>query len=133
MGTVLKVDIDYKAPEAWLEEWVETREAIIEKYLNMSILRVVRHETTKGQNYFIEVDEELTPERTNEIQFLLGDDHTRVKINAWRIERGIPHWNKIFDRKLWRKKAKTVTCYYCGNIIPLIGVENDKHESQQGE
>jgi len=133
MGTVLKVDIDYKAPETWLFKWEKTRMLILEKYYQLHVLRVTRHNTTKGQNYFIEIKEELTAGEINELQFMLGDDHTRVKINAWRIERGIPHWNKIFDRKLWRKKAKTVECWYCGNIIPLIGVENDKHESQQGE
>jgi len=132
MGTVLKIDLDYKAPEEWLLYWEETRCSML-KNLGYTLKRVKKHITTKGQNYFIEIEEKLSPQATNMLQFLLGDDHTRVKINQWRIERGIPHWNKIFDRKLWRKKAKTVTCYYCGNIIPLIGVENDKHESQQGE
>jgi DNA primase len=27
--------------------------------------------------------------------------------------------NKLFSRVLYRKKAKTVTCYYYGNKIPL--------------
>lgn len=124
MGTVLKIDIDYKAPEVWLELWKATRKGMLSA-LGYHVIRIVKHETTKGQNYFIEIEKELTPEDTNRLQFLLGDDHTRVKINAWRIERGIPHWNKIFDRKLWRKKAKTVTCWYCGNTIPLIGVEKE--------
>lgn len=126
MGTVLKVDIDYKAPEAWLVSWEQSRRFMLERFYKLQVLRMVRHDTTKGQNYFIEVDEELTPEDTNRFQFLLGDDHTRVKINGWRIERGVPHWNKIFDRKLWRKEAKVIECWYCGNKIPLIGVENEE-------
>ena len=120
MTTVLKVDVDYKPPEAWLGYWEQTRKILIKEF-GYTLKRMTKHETTKGQNYFIEVEEDLPPEIINMLQFLLGDDHTRVKINAWRIERGIPHWNKIFDRKLWRKEAKEViTCWYCGNKIPLI-------------
>jgi len=125
MTTVLKIDVDYKAPKEWLEAWERTRKFLLEKYCKLAVLRMTKHETTKGQNYFIEIDKELTPEQINYLQFLLGDDHTRVKINAWRIERGIPHWNKIFDRKLWRKGTKIIECFYCGNKIPLIGVEKD--------
>ncbi len=118
--SVLKIDVDYKAPKEWLEYWVETR-CMILKGLGFTINRIAEHPTTKGQNYFIELSEELSSNTINMLQFLLGDDHTRVKINAWRIERGIPHWNKIFDRKLWRKGAKIIECFYCGNKIPLIG------------
>lgn len=125
MTTVLKVDIDYEPPEAWLGYWEQTRKILLRE-MGYTLNRMVRHKTTKGQNYFIEIAEDLPPEVINLIQFLLGDDHTRVKINAWRIERGIKRWNKIFDRKLWRKRAKTIECWYCGNIIPLIGVKNDE-------
>ena len=124
MTVVLKVDVDYKAPEIWLELWEATRKGMLTA-LGYPVIRITKHETTKGQNYFIEVEGELTPDDINRLQFLLGDDHTRVKINAWRIERGVEHWNKIFDRKLWRKGAKTIECWYCGNIIPLIGVGKD--------
>lgn len=125
LRTVLKVDIDYKAPEEWLTYWAETRCLILSK-LGYTLKRLTKHETTKGQNYFIEIEEELSPQAINMLQFLLGDDHTRVKINQWRIERGIPHWNKIFDKKLWRKGAKTIECFYCGNKIPLIGEKDDE-------
>lgn len=118
--SILKIDIDFKPPEEWLECWIDTRYAILE-YIGYTVNRISRHETTKGQNFFIEIDNELPSTEINKLQFLLGDDHTRVKINQWRIERGIKHWNKIFDRKLFRKKAKMITCWYCGNKIPLIG------------
>lgn len=124
--SILKIDIDFKPPEEWLERWIDTRYVILED-MCYTVNRISRHETTKGQNFFIEIDKELPPTEINMLQFLLGDDHTRVKINQWRIERGIKHWNKIFDRKLFRKKAKMITCWYCGNKLPLIGVDkNDK-------
>lgn len=130
MTTVLKVDVDYKAPEKWLQTWEVTRKHLLEVF-GYSVVRMTKHETTKGQNYFIEIAEELAPETMNMLQFLLGDDHTRVKINAWRIQRGVLHWNKIFDRKLWRKGAKTIIeCFYCGNMIPLIGFEEIEKKSE---
>jgi len=118
--SILKIDLDVKLPEEWLERWIETRYVLL-RSMGYTVNRISRHETTKGQNFFIEINGYLSPTLTNMLQFLLGDDHTRVKINQWRIERGIEHWNKIFDRKLFRKKAKTITCWYCGSIIPLIG------------
>ncbi|MBA7670631.1 hypothetical protein ES703_78777 [subsurface metagenome] len=124
MTTVLKVDLDYKAPEKWLQTWEATRKHMLEVF-GYSIIRMVKHETTKGQNYFIEIAEKIPPETMNMLQFLMGDDHTRVKINSWRIERGFQDWNKIFDRKLWRKNQKTVECFYCGNVIPLITVKEE--------
>ena len=131
--SIVKVDIDYKPPEHWLHKWERTRILMLEEYYKLHVLRVARHNTRKGQNFFIEVEEELTAGEINELQFMLGDDHTRVKINAWRIQRGIPHWNKIFDRKLWRKEAKVIECWYCGNKIPLISVEDENDKSgEQG-
>lgn len=126
MTTMLKVDLDYKAPEKWLLVWEISRRNML-KTFGYSIMRMVRHNTTKGQNYFIEIAEELAPETINMLQFLMGDDATRVKINSWRIERGYQDWNKIFDRKLWRKNQKTIECFYCGNIIPLISYEPPKN------
>jgi len=117
--TVLKLDIDLKPPDKWIKEWEKTRKIILNSY-NIKILRMASYETEKGIHYFIEIDRDLSAEETNMMQFLLGDDHTRVKINQWRLERGIEHWNKLFDRKIWRKEQETITCWYCGNIIPLI-------------
>lgn len=127
MTSILKIDVDYEAPAEWLSLWEKTR-IIMLSDIGLTFIRMAKHETTKGQNYFIEIKESLQPEAINCLQFLLGDDHTRVKINAWRIERGIKHWNKIFDRKLWRKKQKTITCYYCGNVIPLIGMKDNERD-----
>ena len=123
--TILKIDVDIKLSPTWRELWEKTRELMLTS-MGLTMKRMAMHETTKGQNYFIEVAEKLTPEGTNLLQLLLGDDHTRVKINAWRIERGIKRWNKIFDRKLWRKKQKVIECWYCGNKIPLIKAKDSR-------
>lgn len=126
--TVLKIDIDAKFPEEWFSKWIDTRISLL-KSMGYVVGHIFPHETTKGRNFFIHIKPDCDANTTNMLQFLLGDDHTRVKINAWRISRGIKHWNKIFDRKLWRRGAKTIECWYCGNRIPLIGVgKNAKKE-----
>jgi hypothetical protein len=115
---VLKLDMDFKPSKQWLKEWVETRYFLLEKLG----YRAVEHdifETTRGIHIYIKLDREVSDREANKLQFLLGDDYTRVKINQWRIERGIKNWNKLFHKVLYRKKAKTVTCYYCGNKIPI--------------
>lgn len=117
--SVLKIDLDIKPSKEWQEKWEHTREAIL-KSLGLTLIGIRKHESNKGWHYFLEVAEMLSDNDTNMTQLLCGDDHTRCKINAWRIERGIPHWNKIFDRKLWRKNQEFIECFYCGNKIPLI-------------
>lgn len=117
--SVLKVDIDVKLDESWFIRWIDTRKSMLDS-LGFKVTMVFQHETTKGRNFFFHIKPECCDEEINMLQFLLGDDHTRVKINAWRIKRGIKHWNKIYDHKLWRKNQKFIECYYCGNKIPLI-------------
>jgi hypothetical protein len=115
---VLKIDIDFQPPERWLKLWIETRFNML-RSLGYTPYSYSTFETTRGIHIYIHLKEELPDETVNMLQFLCGDDPTRVKINQWRIKRKIPHWNKLFFKVKYRKKAKTVTCYYCGNIIPL--------------
>lgn len=123
--TVLKMDIDFLPEESWMKLYKETRVMMLES-LGFKLVEIIEHKSSyKGIHIFMHIEgRELSSKEINMLQWIVGnDDHTRCKINAWRIERGILHWNKIFDRKLFRKKAKTITCFYCGNIIPLIGVD----------
>jgi len=116
--TIIKVDIDLKLPIMWLQMWVSTRELMLDM-LGHTVKRFDMHKTKKGLHVFIEVEEEMDAKNINLLQFLLGDDHTRVKINSWRIDREVPCWNKLFSRKIYRKEAKTIDCYYCGNKIMI--------------
>jgi len=117
-GFVLKIDLDLKPPEEWLQAWERKNEVILSLY-GLKIKKVNRKETEKGWHYWYLVHRWLPAEEINKLQFLMGDDHTRVIINQWRIKRGIPHWNKLFDRKLWKKDRKFIECWYCGNKIPI--------------
>ncbi|MBA7698390.1 hypothetical protein ES703_107067 [subsurface metagenome] len=89
----------------------------------------------RGHHIYIKLCEDVSDIDANYLQFLCGDDMTRVKINLWRIKRGVKRWNKLFHKVLYRKKAKALTCYYCGNRIPVPDKwfkENDKDDQKDG-
>lgn len=123
MIRVLKIDLDIKPPKEWMVIWYVTRNLILEQ-LGYKVVKTIQKETQRGLHIYIHLDKPVDDETANMLQFLLGDDHTRVKINQWRIERGVKRWNKLFHRVLYKKKAKVVECWYCGNKIP-IGWENE--------
>ena len=102
---VLKIDLDYKPDKMWRAIWKYTR-CIILAELKHYVKEIFEHETARGYHYYIHLYKDVSPETANALQFLCGDDHTRVKINQWRIERGVKHWNKMFHRVLWRRKRK---------------------------
>ena len=115
---LLKIDIDFKPPKEWLDLWIATRISIL-MTLGHSIERITPFKTKRGMHVYIKLREDVDDETANMLQFLCGDDASRVKINMWRISRGIPFWNKLFERKIYSKKHKFITCYYCGNKIPI--------------
>jgi len=119
----LKIDIDLQPPEKWLKLWIETRLKML-KDIGYTPFDYDIFKTTRGIHIYISLNKDLPDETINMLQFLCGDDPTRVKINQWRIKRKIPHWNKLFHEVKYRKKVKTITCYYCGNKIPIK--EDDK-------
>lgn len=115
---MLKIDLDYKPPEEWLEDWKQSREQML-YVLGYDVEYTKTFDTKRGMHVYILLKQNVDAETGNRLQFLCGDDHTRVKINAWRIKRGIKRWNKLFHKVLYRKKAKVLTCFYCGNKIPV--------------
>lgn len=116
---LLKIDLDVKVPEKWLDHWKKTRVDMLEA-MGYKVRQIAFFGTRRGYHCYIRLNKFVTKKHMNELQFLLGDDQTRVKINQWRIERGVKNWNKLFHKVLYRKKPKTVTCRYCGNVIPII-------------
>jgi len=117
--TVLKIDIDFKPPKYWMELWKRTRISML-KELGYDVKRIRIYETKRGLHIFIYLEQEIPDDEIiNMLQFLCGDDATRVKINQWRIKRGFKDWNKLFSDVIYRKKARVVTCFYCGNKIPI--------------
>lgn len=115
---VLKVDLDFHPPEHWVQEWKVTRRQIL-ACMDFEVEKIEAFHNTRGMHFYIKLNKEVSDREGNRLQFLLGDDSTRVKINNWRIDKGIKHWNKLFSKVLYRRKAKVLTCYYCGNKIPV--------------
>lgn len=111
---LLKVDVDFHPPKEWLNEWINTRIRMLPPIEYYKIFFGKR-----GFHVYFKLYKDVSGEDANRLQFLLGDDATRVKINQWRIKRGIKHWNKLFHKVLYRRKAKVLTCFYCGNKIPV--------------
>jgi hypothetical protein len=115
---LLKLDIDFHPPKKWLEEWLKTRDDML-YCLGYDVERMDVFKTARGIHVYIKLKQNIRDAEANKLQFLLGDDPTRVKINQWRIKNKIKHWNKLFEKVLYRRKTKTLKCHYCGNIIPL--------------
>lgn len=105
---IFKIDLDVKLDEEDYKLWKATRIAII-KELGLRFMMMLKHDSaSRGHHIFIhaESDEEISDDRLNFIQFLLGDDQIRYKINKDRIQRGTS-WDKaniLFSRVLEKRR-----------------------------
>jgi hypothetical protein len=104
-----KVDLDMKIPLKWKKLYLYTRKIIL-RYFKFEDIKIVDRESEKGHHFFFvcKHHKKLTPVDCNMVQFLLGDDTSRVLINMRRIVKGIP-WevgNVLFDYVVWRRKHK---------------------------
>ena len=115
---LLKIDMDWHPPDKWMKAWLASREWMLDM-LGCTAKKYRVFKTKRGMHVYFNLYNDVTAEEANYLQFMLGDDYTRVKINQWRIQRGIKRWNKLFHRVLYRRKPKTLSCYYCGNVIPV--------------
>jgi hypothetical protein len=52
----------------------------------------------KGLHFYIRVNPPIQAELAWLLQFLLGDDALRADFNRARIEGGVAHWNRLFER-----------------------------------
>lgn len=101
-----KIDLDEKLEDGmYIYYWECTRKAIIEFFGDI-VVDINTSKTERGLHtvihYLCKVD--LSEEKHNLMQLLLGDDIVRYKINKRRIERGI-NWEKaniLFSRILER-------------------------------
>ena len=113
---VLKVDIDIKLPEKWLTHYKLAIGSFFERYTFIKLKDVkIKESSKRGYHIWIHIlsSRKLSPEYLNMLQFLCGDDRSRVLINARRIKRGVP-WskgNKLFSKVVYRReKGKTILC-----------------------
>ena len=105
--TTLKIDVDYDFyGNRWRIEWMNTRVAILES-LGYELYGGKRcRRTTRGYHFWFTVKGNIDDRTKNKLQFLLGDDVTRVKINNNRIDRGVEEWNKLFSEVYWKQERE---------------------------
>ena len=122
---VLMFDVDWKPPkEDWVRSWIELRKWVLREVWGFEVKEVYLDYTERGFHVWIHFlgPPGLDDETILMLQFLLGDDATRCKINHIKISRGFKDWNRLFAKVIYRRKAEYVArCQYCGNIIPLVG------------
>mgnify|MGYP000008673044 CR=1 FL=1 len=81
--------------------------------LGYRLLDVSLSYSDKGFHVFFYVEGDLKPEEILKLQFLLGDDAVRCKINYLRLKRGLfPEYNIIFSHVIWRRPPdeKCLSC-----------------------
>ena len=105
---VLKIDLDIKPPEDWLNEWLETRRLILFSK-GLDVAKIYRHETERGWHIWIHLSQPISFDEAMKLQFLLGDDHQRVYFTLQR--RGFTKFkhlfNILFSKKLKQEEAES--------------------------
>jgi len=86
MRYILKVDVDVKMTPQYFKLFLKTRIAIL-KALKLKVIKINWCETEKGYHFWFHVSsrDKLNDFDRCMIQFLLGDDHNRVRYNMLRV------------------------------------------------
>lgn len=98
---IAKVDLDVKPPANWLQDWIRTRVAILNA-LNLTTQKINQTETEKGHHFWFHLNQKVDFPTLMKIQFLLGDDHSRVYFSQQRLgfKRFRDKFNLLFSKKL---------------------------------
>ena len=106
---VLKVDIDIPMPlfKQVEDAWTSTRRLMLE-HLGFQVADIVIQPSQSGKVHawiHITAPKPLTPLEKAKLQFLLGDDHNRSRLNFERAKRTpskFDSFNILFSRKVKR-------------------------------
>ena len=112
--SILKIDLDVRM-DRWkdiLKEYIEVCKFILENYYNLKVKKIIVRNTARGHHIWIHLNNNLDDATINKLQFVLGDDRTRWKINQMRVERNTKRWNILFTKVLWQKVI-TEPCKSC--------------------
>ena len=128
---VLKIDLDDHLLNRWKKEWIQTRKGILNS-LGHTLEEVTLHKSPSGRGYHVWIQfsskKKVSDAALNKLQWLCGDDPTRVQINIWRIRRKITYWNKMFSEVLWKRKSKATNCKKC----KLLRIMRDIVDENEG-
>lgn len=106
---VLHCDWDWNPSKKWVRIWHQAKTAMLES-LGFIVDRIIMKPSDRGRGrgrhiwIHIQSRRKLSEDEVNMLQWLCGDDVTRVRINRFRTRRGMKRfWNKLFDHIIWRK------------------------------
>jgi len=100
MFNVLKVDIDLKPPDLWLQNWMDTRDVIL-SYFGLEMKKIRYRPTEHGWHFWIHLDHEVDYDMMIMLQFILGDDTNRCYFGLQRqgFKRFRGKFNMLFSKK----------------------------------
>ena len=128
---VFQVDMDLRIDQlGWEEAWVQTRYVIL-RALGFEPVRTIRRVSPSGRGlhfwFHCLSPRLLTDHEKNLVQFLLGDDIVRCRINYARIRRGVGKPFIMFDHVRW-KRPLSERCRRCRlrrAVMSLLGEEEE--------
>jgi len=98
---IAKVDLDIAPPDEWLKDWIETRKEIL-SYFGLEAVKIRIASTKRGLHFWFHLDRGVDFETLMKLQFLLGDDHSRVYFSRQRLgfKRFRDKFNILFSEKI---------------------------------
>ena len=134
--SVVKLDVDWKPPKKWREEWIETRKLIL-NHLGYKVVKVVEEPSSsrRGSHYWLHLDKKVSDMTLVRLSYLLGDDETRTRINFLRVKRGIKNWNKLFSKVVWRSEPNEICkkCHLRKRVIEITKSVNKQIEMEESK
>lgn len=99
----LKIDLDWKPPKDWLDKYLEYVGLVL-SFIDLKPKSISCKDSPggKGWHVTVELEEAISDMQALRIQFLLGDDRTRCRLNYARIKAGVKGWNKLWSYKIKR-------------------------------
>lgn len=127
----LHKDWDFRPTKRWIRVYLETITNTYE-HLGYKVEEIIIKKRGRGFHIWTHIisKKPFTEDEVNMLQWLAGDDITRVRINRLRTRRGMKmFWNKLFSKVIWRKSLPK-NCQKCRIVKTLRELE---HELEEGE
>jgi len=94
---LLKIDKDCFVDRDWIDDYIKVVVTTCERF-GAGVLSIKTCKSKmKGLHFYVLVSPSMEAGLANKLQWLLGDDSTRVDFNRARIESGLNEWNKLFE------------------------------------
>jgi hypothetical protein len=123
---ILHLDWDFRPTKHWIRTWLDT---IVNTYqfLGYKVEEIIMKRRGRGFHIWIKLttNKAFSEDEVNMLQWIGGDDITRVRVNRYRTRRNMKMmWNKIFSHVIWRKPLPK-NCQKCHIVKTLRELEED--------